>query len=210
MKPTSVGGTSRGNALWGRGGRQGSRTRGPAVAGRIALLVAITALAVPAAGIAGTNGDHGQSQDGNGNRDGMSQVAGNDGGGYVTPGLLAQAQANPNATFRVIVQGKREADAYRVQLVRDERGDLLALLAKQDGDADVYEARRVERGWVCTCTGEYTSPTRRLSLRSSSSVSRFLLPTKRITPILGRSRTWMTRSMRSPRGWRWIWMSSNR
>ena len=137
MKPTSVGGTSRGNALWGRGGRQGSRTRGPAVAGRVALLVAVTALAVPAAGIAGTNGDHGQSQggqgqsqgghdgghqdghdgghqDGNGNRDGMSQVAGNDGGGFVTPGLLAQAQANPNATFKVIVQGKQGENSDNV------------------------------------------------------------------------------------------------
>ena len=115
MKPTPVGGTTRANALWGRGGRHGSRSRGPAVAGRVALFAIMTALAVPAAGIAASNGDHGQSQggqqnghhDGNSNRDGMSQVAGNDGGGYVTPGLLAQAQANPNTTFKVIVQGKR-------------------------------------------------------------------------------------------------------
>jgi serine protease AprX len=108
MKPTSVGGGPLANALWGRGGRQGSRGRGPAIAGRAALLAVVTALAVPAAGVAATNGGgHGGGhQNGNGNHDGMTQVAGNSGGGFVTPGLLAQAQANPNATFKVIVQGK--------------------------------------------------------------------------------------------------------
>jgi hypothetical protein len=53
-----------------------------------------------------------------------------------------------------IVLGRKEVDSYRVQLVRDERGDLTALLVKPaPADPDVYEARRVERGWVCTCTG---------------------------------------------------------
>ncbi len=88
MKPTSVGSTSRGNALWGRGGRQGSRTRGPAVAGRIALLVAVTALAVPAAGIAGTSP--------------LKST-----GAVVPAYLLAQAQANPKQIFHVIVQGTK-------------------------------------------------------------------------------------------------------
>src|SRR5947209_8127289 len=105
MKPTSVGSGTRANALWGRGGRQGSRGRGPAMAGRVALLAVVTALAVPAAGIAASNGN-GAHQNGNGNQDGMAQVAGNAGGGFVTPGLLAQATLNPNATFNVIVQGK--------------------------------------------------------------------------------------------------------
>ncbi|HWX08768.1 MAG TPA: hypothetical protein VNY33_02225, partial [Gaiellaceae bacterium] len=71
---------------------------------------------MPAAGVAATSGGGhggGNHQDGNGNHDGMSQVAGNSGGGYVTPGLLAQALANPTQSFKVIVQGKhgyRSAD----------------------------------------------------------------------------------------------------
>jgi serine protease AprX len=130
MKPGTSGSGTRANALWGRGGRYGTRRRGSAVAGRIGLLVVVTALAVPAAGVAASNGNGGPSlgglgqpqsggqgqgggqqqgdhQDGSGNRDGMTQVAGNAGGGFVTPGLLAQAQTNPNATFKVIVQGKK-------------------------------------------------------------------------------------------------------
>jgi hypothetical protein len=53
-----------------------------------------------------------------------------------------------------IVLGRKEVDSYRVQLHRDERGDLTALLVKPEpADPDVYECRRVERGWVCTCVG---------------------------------------------------------
>jgi serine protease AprX len=118
MKPGTSGSGMRANALWGRGGRYGTRGRGSALAGRIGLLVVVTALAVPAAGVAASNdkgsptsvglgqSQGGGHQDGNGNH-GMTQVAGNDGGGFVTPGLLAQAQTNPNATFKVIVQGKK-------------------------------------------------------------------------------------------------------
>lgn len=50
-----------------------------------------------------------------------------------------------------VCQGRRELSSYLVQLNRDERGDLVALLRKDDGD--VYECRRVERGWACSCPG---------------------------------------------------------
>ena len=51
MNSSSVGNGSRANALWGRGGR-GQRSR--TVATRLGLLAAVTALAVPASGIAAT------------------------------------------------------------------------------------------------------------------------------------------------------------
>ena len=117
MKPTSVGGTSRGNALWGRGGRQGSRTRGPAVAGRIALLVAITALAVPAAGIAAPNPLK-------------------DTGAIVPAYLLAQAQANPNQVFHVIVQGtKGEKSSSVASDAGSENGKAKKVFASISGAA---------------------------------------------------------------------------
>src|SRR5258708_31189658 len=80
----------RANGLWGRGGRHG-RTRGLPVAGRIALLAVVAALAVPAAGIAaGSTSGH---------------IETNGGSAYVPAYLLAQAQAGPTTIFHVIVQG---------------------------------------------------------------------------------------------------------
>ena len=78
----------RSNALWGRGGRNGARRR---VGGSIALFGLVTALAIPAAGIAAAGGPS------------LAGAA----GGVVPAALLAQAQANPAQTFNVIVQGKK-------------------------------------------------------------------------------------------------------
>jgi serine protease AprX len=75
---------ARGNALWGRGGRIRNR-----IGALTALLSLFGALAVPAAGIAGPNGP----------------VSGST--AFVPAALLAQAQANPNQLFHVIVQGRR-------------------------------------------------------------------------------------------------------
>ena len=75
---------ARGNALWGRGGRIRNR-----IGALTALLSLFGALAVPAAGIAGP----------------ARPIASNT--AFVPAALLAQAQANPNQLFHVIVQGRR-------------------------------------------------------------------------------------------------------
>jgi serine protease AprX len=88
MKPSSSGGDSRSNALWGRGGRSGTRHRAFPILGRLSILAAAAALALPAAGIA------------------APKLPGS-GGAVVPAALLAQAQANPTQVFHVIVQGTR-------------------------------------------------------------------------------------------------------
>ena len=87
MKPTSSGGNSRSNALWGRGGRSGGRHRALLVSGRLGILAAVAALALPAAGVAAPPSPLRPS------------------GAVVPAALLAQAQANPTQVFHVIVQG---------------------------------------------------------------------------------------------------------
>jgi len=87
MNSSSVGNGSRANALWGRGGR-GQRSR--TVATRLGLLAAVTALAVPASGVAATRAASGIKN------------------GPVVPAYLIQAAtANPLQVFHVIVQGTK-------------------------------------------------------------------------------------------------------
>ena len=123
---------ARGNALWGRGGRVRGRLGGFSV-----LLALVTALAVPAAGVAGSGGpvqsgptpgngqssQSGQSQNGR-HRDapGPSRYGGPT-GPVVPAGLVAAALANPNASFRVIVQGKHN----------DKSSNVDADIAKENG-----------------------------------------------------------------------------
>ncbi len=101
---------ARGNALWGRGGRVRSRLGGFAV-----LLAVVTALAVPAAGVAGS-----------GHRDAPGPARyGGPTGPVVPAGLVAEALANPDASFRVIVQGKRNDKSSNVESdVAKENGKL--------------------------------------------------------------------------------------
>jgi serine protease AprX len=81
------------------------------------MLLALTALAVPAAGVAGG----GQS---GGNKDGTERYGGPT-GPVVPSALIAQALANPNASFRVIVQGKRNDKSSNVESdVAKENGTL--------------------------------------------------------------------------------------
>ena len=95
MKPSSSGGDSRSNALWGRGGRSGTRHRAFPILGRLSILAAAAALALPAAGIA------------------APKLPG-DGGAVVPAALLAQAQANPTQVFHVIVQGTKDVKSDSV------------------------------------------------------------------------------------------------
>ena len=119
MKFISDGG-DRSNALWGRGGRVRGRH---GHVGRAALLLSlVTAFAIPAAGIAanGAPSFAGPSVGGSsagtprfgpgrtfGNREapGPTRFGGSN-GPVVADSLIAQAQATPNAMFRVIIQGK--------------------------------------------------------------------------------------------------------
>jgi serine protease AprX len=93
MKPTSSGGSSRSNALWGRGGRSGTRGR---LLPSIGILAAAAALSLPAAGIAAPPSPLGN------------------GGAVVPASLLAQATANPTQVFQVIVQGTKGATSSSV------------------------------------------------------------------------------------------------
>jgi serine protease AprX len=96
----STRGDVRSSALWGTGGRgsdtgsnapRGSRARGIAVA-----MSLVMAFVIPASSMAGNKAvlDKGKGRD-------VVAVPGS---------LLAQAQANPDATFKVIVQGKESTD----------------------------------------------------------------------------------------------------
>lgn len=78
-------GESRSNALWGRGGR-----------GRVTLLALALVFVIPIAGSAAT----GRDRDGDrGSRVNATAI--------VPPSLLAAAKADPDKTFKVIVQGRR-------------------------------------------------------------------------------------------------------
>jgi len=107
MKFISSGG-DRSNALWGRGGRVRGRH---AHVGRAALLLSlVTAFAIPAAGIAANgaprfSGPHGPAVSTGAPATGPTHFGGSN-GPVVPDSLIAAAQANPNASFRVIVQGK--------------------------------------------------------------------------------------------------------
>jgi serine protease AprX len=100
----SSNGEARSSALWGRGGRE---QRSSALWGRggrssIALLALVVSVVIPAAGIAGE-----------------SQHA------AVPSDLMRQAEANPSATFDVIVQGDRSHDSQDVSRAVTESGGSL-------------------------------------------------------------------------------------
>ena len=113
MKFISSGG-DRSNALWGRGGRVRGRQ---AHVGRAALLLSlVTAFAIPAAGIAANgsprfSGPHGPTGT---PATGPTHFGGSN-GPVVPDSLIAAAEANPNASFRVIVQGKQGERTGQVQ-----------------------------------------------------------------------------------------------
>ena len=119
MKFISSGG-DRSNALWGRGGRVRGRH---AHVGRAALFLSlVTAFAIPAAGIAANGAPSfagpslggpsaGTQRFGPGRTFGHREAPGptrfgGANGPVVADSLIAQAQATPNAMFRVIIQGK--------------------------------------------------------------------------------------------------------
>jgi len=98
-------GEARSSALWGKG--SGGQSRGSALWGRggrsgIALLALVVSVVIPAAGIAGE-----------------SQHA------AVPSDLIAQAEANPSATFDVIVQGDKSHSTYDVTKAVGENGGSL-------------------------------------------------------------------------------------
>jgi len=102
-RPSNAG-EARSSALWGKG--SGGQSRGSALWGRggrssIALLALVVSVIVPAAGIA-------ETQDAS-----------------VPAELLAAAQANPSATFDVIVQGRRDENSDRTTEELKENGGQL-------------------------------------------------------------------------------------
>ncbi len=128
MKSSSSGVGSRANALWGRGGRHGSRGRVRPVAGGVAVLAAVAAFALPAAGVAGSPGlgttnpvvaaSNGGAALGSAvsvaaNAFGVSSHkaaglphVGGANGPVIPANLLKQVQSNPKQTFNLILQGK--------------------------------------------------------------------------------------------------------
>src|SRR5712691_7188695 len=97
----------RGNALWGRGGRNSGRLAQRRAGGVVVLLALVTAMAIPAAGVAAPGG---------------SSLPGTD-SAVVPTALLAQAQTNPSATFKVIVQGKKGSKSADIASeVTNEKG----------------------------------------------------------------------------------------
>ena len=120
-RPSNAG-EARSSALWGKG--SGGQSRGSALWGRggrssIALLALVVSVIVPAAGIAGEKRD-----------------------ASVPAELLAAAQANPSATFDVIVQGRR-----------DENSDRTTDELKQNG-GQLKKAFRSINGAAATVTGK--------------------------------------------------------
>jgi serine protease AprX len=94
----STRGDVRSSALWGTGGREG-RSGLSAVVGKrsrasVAVLALVLTFALPASGMAGSSASNAYSSKG---RDKTA----------VPNSLLAQAAANPDATFKVIVQAER-------------------------------------------------------------------------------------------------------
>ncbi len=115
MKPSSSDVGSRANALWGRGGRHGSRGRVRPVAGGVAVLAAVAALALPAAGVAAASPGAGTpgSLSVSANAFGVSSHAaaslphvGGANGPVIPANLLKQVQSNPKQVFHLILQGK--------------------------------------------------------------------------------------------------------
>src|SRR5207244_2264117 len=94
---------ARGNALWGRGGRNSGRLAQRRAGNAVVLLALATALAIPAAGVAAPGGP---SLPGNALEGTPSlQFGGN--GAVIPTALLAQIKADPTAAYKVIVQGKQ-------------------------------------------------------------------------------------------------------
>jgi len=121
-RPSNAG-EARSSALWGKG--SGGQSRGSALWGRggrssIALLALVVSVIVPAAGIAG------------------EQQA------SVPAELLAEARANPSATFDVIVQGRREESSDRTtEEVRDSGGQLKKAFRSINGAAATVTGKQL-------------------------------------------------------------------
>ena len=121
---------ARGNALWGRGGRVRGR-----LGGFTALLAIVSALAVPAAGVAGSGGPA---------LPGVTTPASSHGSAFVPASLLAQAQANPSQVFHVIVQGTRGVRSSSVASdVTSESGRSKRVFASISGAAVDITGKRL-------------------------------------------------------------------
>lgn len=100
----------RGNALWGRGGRNSGRLAQRRAGNAVVLLALATALAIPAAGVAAPGAP---SLPGNAAQDAPDvQYSGN--GAVIPATLLAQIKASPTAAFKVIVQGKQGSNSAEI------------------------------------------------------------------------------------------------
>jgi serine protease AprX len=116
---------ARSSALWGKG--SGGQSRGSALWGRggrgkMAVLLALAvSIVIPASGIAGER----------------QQSA-------VPADLLAQAQANPDATFNVIVQGRREETSDRTsEEVKESGGQLKKAFRSINGAAATVTGKQL-------------------------------------------------------------------
>ena len=123
-RPSNAG-EARSSALWGKG--SGGQSRGSALWGRggrgkMAVLLALAvSIVIPASGIAGEK----------------QQAA-------VPADLLAQAQANPDATFDVIVQGRREENSDRTsEEVKDSGGQLKKAFRSINGAAATVTGKQL-------------------------------------------------------------------
>jgi serine protease AprX len=94
---------ARGNALWGRGGRNSGRLAQRRAGNAVVLLALATALAIPAAGVAASGGSTvpGTAPVG------APELQFNGTGAVIPTSLLAKLKANPSTAFKVIVQGKQ-------------------------------------------------------------------------------------------------------
>jgi serine protease AprX len=141
---------ARGNALWGRGGR----TRGR-LGGFAAVLALVTALAVPAAGIAGPGpspiqGGPAATQAAPAlpgvTTPGVTTPSSTTHGAFVPASLLAQALANPNQTFQVIVQGTRGQRSSAVASdVTSESGRAKHIFSSISGASVAITGKRLVR-----------------------------------------------------------------
>ncbi len=128
MKRSSSDVGARANALWGRGGRHGSRGRARSIVGLVAVVGAVAAFALPAAGVAASRGNvlpttsvaaaNGAAAVGSSvsvlanafgvsshTGIGISRVGGSN-GPEISASLLKQIQANPSKSYNLILQGK--------------------------------------------------------------------------------------------------------
>ena len=149
----SSNGEARSSALWGRGGRE---VRSSALWGRggrssIALLALVVSVVIPASGIASDGPD-----------------------ASVPAELLAAAKANPDATFNVIVQGRREEQSDRTtEEIKENGGQLKKAFRSINGAAArspassssssrttrTSRSSRVTTGWRSRASTGVTSPT---------------------------------------------------